>query len=304
MTVQMGAPPSEEQMADLLSNPAMAQTMNEALNNPAFVDYMIQQNPMLRNVPNAREMITSPYFRNLMTNPEAIRAAARMRSMFGGGQGPNPFPAPGATDTTPADAPAAGGEGGNGGGAPQQNPFAAMFGAPGAAGAGGMGMGMGGANPFMALFNPPAAGDAAPTTGSGASPQAGGSPNPAANPFAGLLGGAGMPQPNPDMMRQMMELFGGPSGGFGGAPAPPPGQPAPRGALRGAAAPAERHGFLRLRPQRGGAATERRQRAGCHRASPERLRNMGTLEQVLGLRDLSRSDWLAMDYDKHGMEGP
>jgi ubiquilin len=72
----MGAPPSEEQMADMLSNPAIAQTMNEALNNPAFVDYMIQSNPMLQNMPNARELINSPYFRSMMTNPDAIRIAA------------------------------------------------------------------------------------------------------------------------------------------------------------------------------------------------------------------------------------
>src|SRR3569833_3261669 len=89
--------PSEDQIAEMLSNPAVAASMNEALNNPNFIDFMIQQNPMLRDMPNAREMLQSPLFRQMMTNPEALRAAGRMRDMFGG---PAPsgsaFPAPGA----------------------------------------------------------------------------------------------------------------------------------------------------------------------------------------------------------------
>ncbi len=38
----------------MLSNPAVAQTMNEALSNPAFVDQMIQSHPALANNPHAR----------------------------------------------------------------------------------------------------------------------------------------------------------------------------------------------------------------------------------------------------------
>ncbi|KAH8899256.1 hypothetical protein GQ53DRAFT_305049 [Thozetella sp. PMI_491] len=122
----MGAPPSDEQMADMLANPAIAQGMNEALNNPAFVDHLIQSNPMLANTPNARELIQSPLFRHMMTNPDAIRAAARMRrAMGGGGMGQEAFPAPGATDTTPSGAPSSEGAAA-GNNANAANPFAAF----------------------------------------------------------------------------------------------------------------------------------------------------------------------------------
>ncbi|KAK0747800.1 hypothetical protein B0T21DRAFT_355138 [Apiosordaria backusii] len=254
----MGAPPSEDQMADMLSNPAIAQSMNEALNNPAFVDHMIQSNPMLASMPNAREMLQSPYFRQMMTNPEAIRFASRMRRMAGG-QGGAAFPAPGVTDTTPSGA--AGSEGANA----AQNPFGAfpgLFGGfPGAGGAGGAA----GGDPFASLlgFNPfappPGAGagaaaatpstqtpgqtnPASPTTGSaaGASPgtQGQGAQAPPVNPFAALFGapaaGAGAGGVNPanpfgmsaEEFAQVRQALGGLGGlgglgAFGAPPAPP-----------------------------------------------------------------------------------
>lgn len=245
---QMGAPPNEDQMADMLSNPAIAQTMNEALNNPAFVDYMIQSNPMLANMPNAREMIQSPYFRNMMTNPEALRMAARMRRMMGGGGGPGSFPAPGVTDTTPEGAAGSDGSAGAGGEAQNQNPFGFpdMFGAAGGGGAD--------ANPFANMFNPfgvhppqtqgsnPASPPAAGQTGStphadsnsaqrgaaDASAQPASPPNAQANPFAALFGampgaqaGGAAPQNplglqslSPEMLQQAMQMWG--SGAMGG----------------------------------------------------------------------------------------
>lgn len=175
-SLQMGAPPSEDQMADMLSNPNVAQAMNEALNNPQLVDVMIQTNPMLRDNPNAREIIQSPFFRNMLTNPDMLRAVAQMRRSMGGGAGGEAFPAPGATDTTPADA-AAAGAGGAGNAQPPQFPFMmpGMFGGPGAGAAGGVGGAGGqGANPFAALFNPfGAAAPTAPQTGAGADGSAG-----------------------------------------------------------------------------------------------------------------------------------
>jgi ubiquilin len=237
----MGAPPSEDQVADMLSNPAIAQTMNEALSNPAFVDHMIQSNPMLAQMPNARELLQSPYFRNMMTNPEAIRQAARLRRMMGGqGGGAPAFPAPGVTDTTPDAA----GSGGTAGDASQANPFAfppGLFGAPGGDPA---------ANPFAALFGqnpfgvPPVATGTAATPATSAQPApaagaregtqspAGGAPQQPANPFAALFGGAapgaqggspanaanpfGLPPITPEAMQQMMQMWGGAS------PAAPP----------------------------------------------------------------------------------
>jgi len=243
----MGAPPNEDQIADMLSNPAIAQTMNEALNNPAFVDQMIQSNPMLANMPNARELIQSPYFRNMMTNPDAIRTASRMRRMWE----PPSFPAPGVTDTTPQ------GDGNNsaGNGAPQ---FPGFPGTPFG--------GAGGGNPFAALMGannpfgisgfgiPPATTPAgqsatpnqpAPSTNnqSSATPSTGPqdttnnpAQQPQANPFAALFGAApaggspgaqnpfGLPPISPEALQQMMQMMGGMggAGGMGSAGSPPP----------------------------------------------------------------------------------
>lgn len=237
----MGAPPSEDQMADMLSNPNMAQAMNEALNNPQMVDLMIQSNPMLRNNPQAREMLQSPFFRSMLTNPDTLRAVAQMRRAMGPGAGAEAFPAPGATDTTPAGAPAAGSQGGNNTQNPQNPvglPGFGLFGVPPA----GLG-GAGGAanNPFAALLNPfsappaaqPAAGsqpasgdnaaqrDVSGAPGSTPAGQAGGN-NAAANPFAGLFGAPGGNAANPfgitpEQMQQFMQMMGnGGMGGFGG----------------------------------------------------------------------------------------
>jgi ubiquilin len=244
----MGAPPSEDAIAAMLEDPNMQQTLNEALNNPAMIDMMIQQTPGLRDNPHARQMLQSPEFRRMMTNPEAIRQAAQLRRMMGGGGGANAFPAPGVTDTTPAGA-----AGTNQQNAPPFNPF--LMG-PGAFGAGGAGAGAGTAgNPFAALFGTPGAGQTPaqspppPASAGQGTPSPNTDPN-AANPFASLFGGAGagagpgqnpfqipgMPPMTPEAMQQAMqllqsgqfnEIFGGqnPLGAFGGAGAsssPPP----------------------------------------------------------------------------------
>ncbi|CRK37770.1 hypothetical protein BN1708_007505 [Verticillium longisporum] len=242
----MGAPPSDDQMAQMLNDPSMMQTMNAALDNPQFIDYMIQSNPQLRNLPNAREIIQSPFMRQMMTNPDMLRNVMRMQRGMMGGQGASPFPAPGATDNTPDNAAASGGTPGSNaaGGAP--NPFAfpglggfpggdmnsmmAMLGAMNPGGATAGARGPGGATPG-------ATGDAA----GGANPS---SPSPPpANPFAALFNpppypqgqtpgqeqpGQGQPanpfgQFNPELMQQMMQMFGGGGGGGGfGSPAAPP----------------------------------------------------------------------------------
>jgi len=231
----MGAPPSEDAIASMLEDPNLQQTLNEALNNPAMIDMMIQSSPGLRDNPQAREMLQSPEFRRMMTNPEAIRQAAQLRRMMQGGGGAGAFPAPGVTDTTPAGAASS-----------NPNPNTTPFN-PFAAGAGG-------ANPFAALFGqgfpgqtpsqtppPPAsAGQGTPTRGADAEA-------PSANPFASPLGpGAGgaaqfpFPLPQgltPEVMaqaRQLVEsgqfndIFGSQNpfaafgGGAGGATSPPP----------------------------------------------------------------------------------
>ncbi|KAI1867430.1 hypothetical protein JX265_007232 [Neoarthrinium moseri] len=250
----VGSMMDEEAMARMLENPNVAQQMNEMLNNDQFIDMMIQQSPVLRNQPNARELLRSPMVRHMMTNPEAIRSARRFqRMMQGGSGGQNAFPAPGVTDTTPADASAAGNAGaGAGAGAGQPNLFDPSLWAglqmPGAGGSGGAA-----ANPLASMFNPlgmgaqPAAGaqpgagaqtdNASGTTTQGAAAAGQGDSasnpaNPAANPFASLFGapppaggaGAGanpfgMPPMSPEALQQMMQMMGMGS--------PPSGSPAP-----------------------------------------------------------------------------
>lgn len=43
----MGPPPSQESMLEMMDNPMFLSQMNEAMNNPAVVD-MMMQNPMVR----------------------------------------------------------------------------------------------------------------------------------------------------------------------------------------------------------------------------------------------------------------
>ena len=207
----MGPPPDPEQMASMLENPQFQSTLNEALQNPQILDMMIQQNPMLREMgPMARQMLQTPEFRRMLTDPEALRNMHQMqRAMggmggmmggLGGARGSEQFPAPGVTDTTPEGTsrspqqpnatPTAGQQ--------PQTPFnpMALFGTNPAAQAG---------NPFAALFNPSALGAAlgAPpatstppptgTTQPAADATQPGQQNPPANPFAAMMFGPGGP---------------------------------------------------------------------------------------------------------------
>jgi ubiquilin len=230
----VGSMVDEEQMANMLQNPMVAQQMNEMMNNDQFLDMMIQNNPMLRNNPNARDIIRSPMFRNMMTNPEALRSAARFqRMMRGNAAAQNAFPAPGVTDTTPAAANAGDNNAGAGAGG-QVNPFdPASWGniqVPG---------GNNASNPFGAMFNPFAMGGQPGQAAIGTPPVAGAQTesannaqgnaastpsNPPPNPFASLFGAAGagagaapggaaanpfgMPPMSPEALQQMMQMMG------------------------------------------------------------------------------------------------
>ncbi|OAQ68377.1 deubiquitination-protection protein dph1 [Pochonia chlamydosporia 170] len=137
----MGPPMDEERIQRMMSDPNVQQSMNEALNNPDFVNMLIDSNPMLRNLPNAREIITSPFMRQMMSNPQMMSQAMRMQRNMRGGD--SSFPAPGATDTTP-DA-ASGGNASAGQTNNNQNPFMNPFMMPGMMGGAG---GAGGNNPM------------------------------------------------------------------------------------------------------------------------------------------------------------
>lgn len=221
-------------MLNMLENPQFQSQINEALQNPAMIDMMIQQNPMLRDMgPMARQILGSPEFRRTLTDPNHIRQMMQMQRAMGGGMGgESAFPAPGVTNTTPQgtqdtqqqDAPP-----NPFGQVPQNamgNPFAALFGNNAFA------------NPAApGNINQPAGPQAAQnnaersTTGEGQNPEA--PQAQAQNPFASLFnpamfgnGGQGginpfNPQQNPflrdpALMSQMMQAMGG-QGGEGGA---------------------------------------------------------------------------------------
>ncbi|KAH7086216.1 hypothetical protein FB567DRAFT_444854 [Paraphoma chrysanthemicola] len=234
----MGPPPSQESVLEMMDNPMFLSQMNEAMNNPAVVD-MMMQNPMIRDNPMLQEILRNPETRRMMFSPEMMRMQLQMQRAMnrngGGGGGGSSFPAPGATDNTPA--PSATATGGGTTATPNQpdttgatDPFAAFGG--GAAG---------GAqpNPFASLFAPGASPFAPQNANAGtgaAQGQQDGGAN-AANPFGNLFGAQGQQanpiaeaarnmMQNPDAMRQMMQMMNGaggaganPFGGFGQPPA-------------------------------------------------------------------------------------
>ncbi|KAJ5639063.1 Ubiquitin supergroup [Penicillium longicatenatum] len=245
----MGPPPDSDTMLNMLENPQFQSSINEALQNPQVIDMMIQQNPMLRDMgPGVRQMMQSPEFRRMLTDPNSIRSMMQMqRSMGmggGGAGGEGAFPAPGVTNTTEGNQnapqqdtppnPFQMGQMGQFGQLPQMgtgNPFASLFGAnPGA-------------NPFAPPTQPAATGTAGQTEGTESTQNTTSQPTTgeAQNPFAALLnpsmfGGAGQagagmggnvnpfnPQQNPflrdpALMTQMMQAMGGQEGAAGALP--------------------------------------------------------------------------------------
>ena len=233
----------------MLENPQFQSTLNEALQNPQILDMMIQQNPMLREMgPMARQMLQTPEFRRMLTDPEALRnmhqiqrAMGGMGGMMGGlggARGSEQFPAPGVTDTIPEGASRTAQQANSSttpGGQPAPAPFnpMAIFGGNPATQAG---------NPFAALFNPSTLGSAPPGTSTPPPPgtqpaadaaQPGSQSNPPANPFAAMFGpGAQAGQPaqnpfanlasnpvfqNPALLQQVLAGMNGGAGGGGGS---------------------------------------------------------------------------------------
>lgn len=230
-------PPTQEDMIRQLQDPHFASMMREALNNPQFIDMMINSNPELRALgPHARTMLQSEQFRRMMTDPEQMRSMLQMQQMMGGmglggmGGGQNAFPAPGVTNTT---------EGQQGGDnntqnqnqnqnqnqQQQPNPFASLMGnplfgfppqQPGSNPSGdstNTTQGQQGqqANPFAALFNPAMFGNQQQQNqqageGNNQNP---GSTSPPTNPFGNNLFANNPLLQNPEAMRNMMQMLGG-----------------------------------------------------------------------------------------------
>lgn len=126
--------PNQEDLLGMLDNPIFQSQMNEMLSNPQMVDFMIQSNPQLQAMgPQARQFLQSPFFRQMLTNPQMIRQSMQLSSMLnpnaGGdaGSGAGSFPAPGDTNTEARSGEAAPAAPAAGASAAPENPFAALF---------------------------------------------------------------------------------------------------------------------------------------------------------------------------------
>lgn len=121
----MGAFPDPEQVEQMMLQPQFQEQMSSLLLNPQMLDFVIQQNPQLRALgPEVREMLLLPMFREMLSNPDAMRL---MMSMNRGSRAGPAFPAPGSNPTLGSElgeAPAAGQAAAPAAG---QNPLAALF---------------------------------------------------------------------------------------------------------------------------------------------------------------------------------
>jgi ubiquilin len=94
--------PDPETMAQTMNSLAFQSQMNEMLQNPQLIDYIISTNPMLQSLgPQARQLMQSDMFRQIMTNPDVLRQMSRSIGRQMTGASLSPFPEPGVTDTTP-----------------------------------------------------------------------------------------------------------------------------------------------------------------------------------------------------------
>lgn len=186
----MTSAPNSDDVLRMLENPVMQSQMNEMLSNPQMIDFLIQQSPQLQSMgPQARTLLQSPFFRQMMTNPDMIRQSMQFSSMLGGDSaagGGSSFPAPG----TPAEADAPSQPAANPSAAPSAgtaNPFASLLG--GQAGASGASPA---ANPFLSMLG----------GGSAGTP-------PALDPMvlSSILGGAGAANQQPQDTRPPEERY-------------------------------------------------------------------------------------------------
>lgn len=217
----MGPPPDAEGIAQAMSNPAFQAQMNDMLRDPHLLDYIIASNPVLQSMgPQARNLMQSDLFRQMITDPALIRQMSHMGAGAGPGGQAAAFPAPGVTDSTPGAAepgqqpqqPSSPQQPGTGQPPQQANPMASLFAQESPPGAVDLNALFGGIvyPPFATPPPPPAQGGSLP----GSAPPADQSAAPNANP---LLNQAAFQQ----MFRTMLGGAGagaGAGGGGGGAP--------------------------------------------------------------------------------------
>ncbi|KAI1314310.1 hypothetical protein EDD11_002294 [Mortierella claussenii] len=149
-------------MSQMMQDPNFAQYMSSMLQNPQVLESMISMNPALQAMgPEARLMLRSPLFQQMIANPDMLQRVAQMQMPLGGGSGSGMMGGMGSM----------GSEVGGGGGGGMFHPWA-NAGSPAAAAA------ANGASPanHTPVFNPFAA--FGPTAGAN---------NSRSNPMASLL---------------------------------------------------------------------------------------------------------------------
>ena len=151
-------------MNQMLQDPNFAQYMSTMLQNPQVLESMISMNPQLAAMgPEVRQMLQSPQFQQMISNPEMLRQVAAMSQQMGGmggmggygaglggaGNMYNPWGATAPTTTAAGTTPATTTPTTTGAAAtpatPAFNPFAALGGVGAGAGAG---VGAGAPNPM------------------------------------------------------------------------------------------------------------------------------------------------------------
>lgn len=179
--------PPENQLEQMMENPLFQESMRSMLSNPQMLDYMIQQSPQLRAMgPAARDLLQSDYVRNMLTNPQAMRGMMEFqRAMAGSGAGAaaSSFPTPGNPSSSAVN------NTDNASSANTSTPASSST--PNASSASA-------SNPFASLFG--AGAGAGAGAGSGAGNGLG------ANPFL-----------NPAFNPNLLNMFGNPGAGIGGA---------------------------------------------------------------------------------------
>lgn len=175
--------PDQDEMLRMMENPIFQSQMNEMLSNPEMIDFMIQSNPQLQAMgPQARQMLQSPMFRQMLTNPAMMRQSMQFARMMGGAPGApggadaSAFPAPGGDDNTAENST------NNNANTQSQSQTQTQAQAQ--------------ANPFAALMNPamnPFASAMMGQNAQGAGAAGTGMPAIDPNLFASLMGGAGAP---------------------------------------------------------------------------------------------------------------
>ncbi|KAK3828544.1 MAG: hypothetical protein J3Q66DRAFT_379739 [Benniella sp.] len=72
-------------MAQMMQDPNFAQYMSSMLQNPQVLESMFSMNPAMQAMgPEARAILRSPLFQQMISNPDTLRQIAQMNSQLGG----------------------------------------------------------------------------------------------------------------------------------------------------------------------------------------------------------------------------